>query len=164
VRLRALATPVGRQTLGRALFGDEPDSALDPVLAFFLLLEYARLDAADPIGPYMIGRQLVGRDAARALPYLRRACGDGELPPPAPGAPSLSPDFIRECRRQIADAAYRVGDWPRARTALDALDAEAAREGDQAARLRAHSMRARVDWAAARRRGAVEEAAAAKSP
>ena len=45
----------------------------------------------------------------------------------------------------IADAAYRIGDFARARTALERLAADATGEAD---RLRALDMRARVDWAA----------------
>ena len=51
----------------------------------------------------------------------------------------------------IADAAYRVGDFPRARAALERLAADA---NGEAERLRALDMRARVDWAASRRTGA----------
>jgi hypothetical protein len=145
-RLRALSTPVARSTLGRALFGDELLSAnADPVLTFYLMTEYARLEPGDPLGPYLVGRQLLGRDAARALPYLTRACDEA--------SPStLAPEFLRECRRMIVDAAYRVGDFPRARTGLERLVADATGEAD---RLRALDMRARVDWAAMRRSGPV---------
>ena len=51
-KLRALATARRRATtLGRALYGDEP-AGIDPVLAFFLMGEFARLSPAigwDPI-------------------------------------------------------------------------------------------------------------------
>ena len=145
-RLRALASPTARQTLGRALFGDEVQSAgADPVLTFYLFTEYARLEPSDMLGPYLVGRQLLGRDAARALPHLTRACDDGS-------AAKLPPEFMRECRRMIVDAAYRIGDFPRARTALERSLAEATGEAD---RLRAVDMRERVDWAAARRSGPV---------
>ncbi|HXT99923.1 MAG TPA: hypothetical protein VN903_02960, partial [Polyangia bacterium] len=145
-RLRALASPTARQTLGRALFGDEVQPAgADPVLTFYLFTEYARLEPSDMLGPYLVGRQLLGRDAARALPHLTRACDDGS-------AAKLPPEFMRECRRMIVDAAYRIGDFPRARTALERSLAEATGEAD---RLRAVDMRERVDWAAARRSGPV---------
>jgi hypothetical protein len=144
-RLRALETPVARATLGRALFGDDVlPAGADPVLTFYLMTEYARLAPDDSLGPYLIGRQLVGRDAARALPYLSRACDGGE--------PKLPAEFVRECRRMIVDAAYRIGDFPRAREALDRAVAEAHGEAD---RLRALDMRERVDWAAAHRTGPV---------
>ncbi len=144
-KLRALATPDARATLGRALFGEEVGTAgADPVLAFYLFTEYARLVPSDLLGPYLVGRQLLGRDPARALPQLARACDDGTS--------TLPPEFLRECRRMIVDAAYRIGDFPRARTALDRLAADANSEAD---RLRAVDMRARVDWAATQRSGAV---------
>ena len=50
----------------------------------------------------------------------------------------------------IADAAYRVGDFVRARAALARL----ATDATEADRLRALDMRARVDWAAGQRTGA----------
>jgi hypothetical protein len=144
-KLRALATPAARATLGRALFGDEVGaSGADPVLMFYLITEYARLVPSDPVGPYLIGRQLLGRDPARALPLLARACDDGPS--------TLPPEFMRECRRMMVDAAYRVGDFARARTAVERLAADANGEAD---RLRALDWRARVDWAASRRGGAV---------
>jgi hypothetical protein len=144
-RLQALASPVARATLGRALFGDEAQPAgSDPVLTFYLITEYARLVPNDLLGAYLTGRQLLLRDPARALPHLARACDDG--------TPALAPEFIRECRRMIVDAAYRVGDFPRARTTLDRMAADATGEAD---RLRALDMRARIDWAASRRSGSV---------
>ena len=50
----------------------------------------------------------------------------------------------------IADAGYRIGDFARARTALDRLAADAPGEAE---RLRALDMRARVDWAGSLRSG-----------
>jgi len=147
-RLRALASPLARSTLGRALFGDELLSPnADPVLTFYLMTEYARLAPADPLGPYLVGRQLLGRDASRALPYLTRACEDGSS-----GPSGLPPEFLRECRRMIVDAAYRIGDFPHARAEIERLVTDAQGEAD---RLRALDMRARVDWAATRRSGPV---------
>jgi hypothetical protein len=144
-RLRGLATPVARATLGRALFGDDVQPAgADPVLTFYLFTEYARLAPTDLLGPYLVGRQLLTRDPARALPYLAHACDGRE--------PELPPEFVRECRRMIVDAAYRIGDFPRARAALDRMVAEANGEAD---RLRAMDWRERVDWAAGRRVGSV---------
>jgi tetratricopeptide (TPR) repeat protein len=144
-RLRGLASPAARSTLGRALFGDEAQPAnADPVLTFYLMTEYARLVPTDLLGPYLVGRQLLSRDPARALPHLSRACDDGPS--------TLEPEFVRECRRMTVDAAYRIGDFPRARTALERLAAEANGEAD---RLRVLDWRARVDWAAKRRSGSV---------
>jgi hypothetical protein len=149
-RLKALEDPAARTTLGRVLYSDvlEPDA--DPVLLFHLLTEFARLHPADRLGPYLIGRQLLGRDAARALPPLAHACGEESIPETAT-RPTLAPEFERECRRMIADAAYRVGDFPRAREALARLSVDAT----EADRLRALDMRARVDWAAGQRSGPV---------
>ena len=62
------------------------------------------------------------------------------------------PEFLRECRRMIVEGAYRVGDFPRARAAVERLTADAAGEAD---RLRAVDLRARVDWAASQRSGPV---------
>jgi hypothetical protein len=150
-KLKGLSGAAAQTTLGRALLATDlrvPER--DPVLTFFLLTEYARLHPAERLGPYLLGRQLLNRDAARALPLLTRACGDEDAAEPVTREP-LPPDVQRECRRMVADAAYRIGDFSRARTALARLAADAT----EADRLRALDMRARVDWAAARRSGAV---------
>jgi hypothetical protein len=145
-KLHALAAPAARQTLGRALYGDQPGVAPDPVLVFFLMGEYARIFPEQRLGPYLIGRQLLTRDPAHALPYLRRACDEDDSPP-APIA--LAPELVRECRRMIADAAYRVGDFPRARAALGRQLTDAASEAE---RLRALDMIERIAWADAQPR------------
>ncbi len=141
-RLRALAQPNARQTLGRAMFGDRVGVISDPVLVFFQIGEFARLYPRERLGPYLIGRQLLVRDAAHALPYLQRACGDGEPAPTADEA--LPPEFVRECRRMTAEAAYRGGDFPRARAAAQALVASADREAERAS---ARDMIERIAWA-----------------
>jgi hypothetical protein len=151
-KLKGLASPATRATLGRALYSDAIEPNLDPVLTFYLLSEFARLAPGDRLGPYLVGRQLLGRDPARALPLLARACGDEQLAG-AGERPTLAPEFERECRRMMADAAYRVGDFARARAALARLSIDAT----EADRLRALDMRARVDWAAARRNGPAGE-------
>ncbi len=143
-RLRALAQPNARQTLGRALFGDRAGVASDPVLVFFLMSEFARLYPRERLGPYLIGRQLLLRDAAHALPYLQRACGDAAGAPPPAADEALPPDFVRECRRLTADAAYRVGDFPRARAAALSLIAASDREAERAS---ARDMIERIAWA-----------------
>jgi hypothetical protein len=154
-KLRALATPAARETLGRALFGDDLGGAgADPVLTFHLIGEYARLHPADRVGPYLLGRQLLGRAPEQALPFLRRAC-DEEAPMPArvgqrENDDALPPLFEHECRRMIAEAAYRLGEFERARAALTILAGESEGEAEQ---LRALDMRARVMWAASRRHG-----------
>jgi len=143
-RLRALAQPNARQTLGRALYGDRAGVAGDPVLVFFLINEFARLYPRERLGPYLIGRQLLLRDAARALPYLQRACGDGAGATAPAADEALPADFGRECRRMTADAAYRVGDFPRARAAAQALIASTDREAERAS---ARDMIERIAWA-----------------
>jgi tetratricopeptide (TPR) repeat protein len=143
-KLRALATPGGRQTLGRALYGDRPGVGSDPVLVFFLMTEFARLFPRDRLGPYLIGRQLLLRDAAHALAYLARACGDDQSAGAAAPDDALPPDFVRECRRMTADAAYRVGDFARARRALRGMLDGADREAERA---RARDMLERISWA-----------------
>jgi hypothetical protein len=159
-KLRALASPPARDTLGRALFGDAFGAGgADPVLTFFLMSEYARLHPTDPVGPYLLGRQLLPREPAFALPFLRRACED-DGPPAVAAAPAdtqqdasrLPVEFARECRRMTAEAAYRLGDFQRARAALTDLAAAADTEAE---RLRALDMGARVEWAASRRRGVI---------
>ncbi|HEY7372982.1 MAG TPA: hypothetical protein VIF57_12535 [Polyangia bacterium] len=151
-RLRGLASPVARATLGRALFGDELGAASDPVLTFYLITEYARMVPTDTLGAYLVGRQLLWRDASRALPHLARACPLQPSQPSNDKQPTLPPEFERECRRMVVDAAYRVGDFARARTALERLATDAAGEAD---RLRTLDWRARVDWAASHRHGPV---------
>lgn len=148
---RAIEDSGARATLGRALFGEELGRAPDPVLTFFLVAEFARLYPGERLGPYLVGRQLLPRDPARALPFLARACDGedgGEPRGPAPLGPELAPEFMRECRLMTADAAYRAGDFARARRALERLGAAADGEAD---RLRALDLRARVDWAAEHR-------------
>ena len=114
------------------------------MLTFYLITEYARLVPTDMLGPTWSGASSWVAIRARALPHLARACDDGES--------KLPPEFLRECRRMIVDAAYRIGDFPRARAALDRAVVEANGEAD---RLRALDMRERVDWAAGRRVGPV---------
>jgi hypothetical protein len=150
-RVRALETPQSRATLGRALWGDELGGAsADPVLTFHLLTEFMRLNPEDRLGPYLVGRQLLGRDPAQALPFLRRGCDDEPAGRPPEGALPLS--FRQECRRMTAEAAYRLGEFPLARATLTALANEAESEAE---RLRAQDMLARAVWAASRRHGPV---------
>jgi hypothetical protein len=157
-KLRGLATPTSRETLGRALFGDVLGGAgADPVLTFHLMSEYGRLHPTDRVGPYLLGRQLLARAPEQALPFLRRACDDEAPVPSQPAEGALPPLFEHECRRMIAEAAYRLGEFERARTALSILAGEAEGEAEQ---LRALDMRARVMWAASRRKGPVDGVAA----
>ncbi len=149
-KLAGLADANARATLGRALYGELPaDGAPDRVLTFFLLTEYARLFPGERLGPYLVGRQLLARDPARALPELARACGEQTT---APDPAALPTEFARECRRMTAEAAYTVGDFVRAREAVARLPPDAT----EADRLRALDMRARIEWAASRRDGPVD--------
>ena len=143
-RLRALRSLGARQTLGRVLYGDNLDQAPDAVLGFFLLTDYARRFPDDRLGPYLVGRQLLGRDPAQALPYLRAACEEDDVPRGRATVPPLPDDFLRECRRMIVDAGYRVGDFARARGALRRLLADAETEAE---RLRGRDMEERLTWA-----------------
>ena len=98
-KLRALDSESARATLGRALYGDELQSAgADPVLTFYLMGEYARLFPTDMLGPYLIGRQLLQRDPARALPYLARACERESPESPRRRRPTRRPPRRRACR------------------------------------------------------------------
>ena len=141
-KLKALDSPPARATLGRALFADVLEPDIDPVLTFYLLAEYARLFPTDRLGPYLLGRQLLGRDAARALPQLTRACGD----------------------EQVADSPERAHAGPRVRARVPPHDRRrrlprgrlrARARGAGAARHRRHRGRspARARHAGARRLG-----------
>ena len=150
----ASPTPRRATTLGRALYGDELGGAgADPVLTFFFL-QRVRAPATRPTrsGPYLVGaaaaRPRIPPAPCPTWPRLRRR----GVPPPA-GRSALPPEFLRECRRMTADAAYRTGRL-RARARRPRLGWPPMPSGE-ADRLRALDMRARVDWAAERRAGAV---------
>jgi hypothetical protein len=138
-KLRALADPVARRTLGRVLFGDTPTRAPDPALALYLMGEFARAFPDEPLGPYLVARQLSWRDPRLALPQLERACPEGS----APAARSLPPVFVRECLRMTGEAAFRAEDFPRSRAAYQRL-----RDGakNEAERLRAEDFLERIGW------------------
>ena len=162
-KLRALADEPARRTLGRALFGDDVLGNIDPVLLFYLLSEFARLDPDDPLGPYLVGRQLAYRDPAAALPILGRACEPLESAAPAPPAAAtasaassapapplplperiaLPADVRRECLRLTMVAAFKTRDLARSRQAAEALRREST---EQAERLRAGDFIERIDW------------------
>jgi hypothetical protein len=138
-KLQALQTPGGRDTLGRALYGEALGASADPVLTFFLISEFARLFPDQRLGPYLVGRQLVYRDPTHSLPYLSRACGQAA----DARAPALPADFVRECRRMTGEAAYRAGDLGRSQAVYQLMMAEAERETD---RLRAGDFLDRISW------------------
>jgi len=137
-KLRALGDPSAQRTLGRVLWGDDDaHPSLDPVLAFHLLTEFARLHPDEGLGAYLVGRQLASRDAWAALPFLRRAC---EAPlPPRP----LDETFTRECDRLLVMAAYRAEQWTAALTAGEAWRTNAASAAEA---LRAEDFLARIAW------------------
>ena len=137
VRLRALEDEPARRTLGQALFGNDVTGAVDPVLAFHFISEFARIYPDEALGPYLVGRQLAIRDAAASMPYLRTACEA-----PFSGR-TLQTDFRRECLRMLMLSSFRSGDLPRSAAAARALSTEASEEAE---RLRASDFLARVAW------------------
>jgi tetratricopeptide (TPR) repeat protein len=144
-KLRALADPVGRRTLGRMLFGDTPTRAPDAALALYLVGEFSRAFPDEALGPYLLARQLSWRDPRLALPHLDQACPDG----PARLAKPLLPVFARECVRMTGETAFRADDLARSRAAYRRL-----RDGakNEAERLRALDFLERIDWEEARRK------------
>jgi len=136
---RALSDDDARRTLGRVLFGDGPARAPDPALVAFLVGEFARLHPEEALGPYLVGRQLAGRDPHLALAPLAQAC-------PLDGvgmAVVLEPPFFKECQRLYGEAAFLAGDLPLARRVYQALRDRATLETD---RLRAIDFLERIAW------------------
>jgi len=134
---RALADHDARRTLGRVLFGESPVHASDPALVVYLVSEFARLHPDEALGPYLVGRQLAGRDPGLALAPLEQACpldGPGKVVP-------LIPVFAKECRRLYGESAFLTGDRPLARRIYEALRDQATRESD---RLRASDFLERI--------------------
>jgi hypothetical protein len=144
-KLRALADPGSRRTLGRVLFGDSPIRAPDAAVTLFLLTEFAQAFPGEALGPYLIARQLAWRDPRLALPQIDRACG-GSMP--AGGKP-LPPLFARECLRMTGETAFRAEDFDRSRAAYERLRDQAANEAE---RLRAADFLERIAWEEARRK------------
>lgn len=145
-RLRALADPASRETLGRVLFGDSATRGLDAGLVMYLIERFARAFPQEALGPYLIGRQLSFRDPRLALGPLEEACPlAGTLPRQSP----LDPVFLTECHRLVGEAAFQAGDLERSR-----LAAEKMRDGasTQAERLRAEDFLERLAWQRARPR------------
>jgi len=136
---RALADDRARQTLGRALFGDGPARATDPALIVYLVSEFARLFPDEALGPYLVGRQLAGRDAHLALGRLAQACPLDRSERPVP----LVPTFAKECRRLYGESAFLAGDQPLARRIYEGLRDQATLESD---RLRATDFLERIAW------------------
>jgi hypothetical protein len=136
---RALADAGARGTLGRALFGDGPGRVPDPALVVFLVDEFARRHPEEALGPYLVGRQLAGRDPHLALAPLAQAC---PLDGPALAVP-LEPAFLKECRRLYGESAFLAGDLSLARRIYEALRDRASLQAD---RLRASDFLERIVW------------------
>ncbi|HEX7509082.1 MAG TPA: tetratricopeptide repeat protein, partial [Polyangia bacterium] len=136
---RALRDDDARKSLGRILFGDERGRPLDAGLVVYLVTEFAQKAPDEAIGPYLVGRQLAGRDAKLALPHLAEAC------PLSPAHQSVTLDdlFFKECRRLLGESAYLAGDLSTAREAQTWLAEHAGREAD---RLRALDFLQRIAW------------------
>jgi tetratricopeptide (TPR) repeat protein len=140
---RALADAGARGTLGRALFGDGPGRVPDPGLVVFLADEFARLHPDEALGPYLVGRQLAGRDPHLALAPLAQAC---PLDGPALAVP-LEPAFLKECRRLYGESAFLAGDLSLTRRIYEALRDQATLQAD---RLRASDFLERIAWQSSR--------------
>ncbi len=136
---RALADDGARRTLGRALFGDGLARVPDPALVVFLVDEFARLHPDEALGPYLVGRQLAGREPHLALTSLAQAC---PLDGTAMAVP-LEPAFFRECRRLFGESAFLTGDLSLSRRIYEALRDQASLESD---RLRASDFLERIAW------------------
>ena len=136
---RALADDGARLTLGRALFGDGPAHATDPALVVFLVDEFARLHPEEALGPYLVGRQLAGRDPHLAFTALARACPlDGTVL-----VVPLEPAFSKECRRLYGESAFLAGELSLSRRIYEGLRDRATLEAD---RLRASDFLERIAW------------------
>lgn len=135
-RLRALADDDARATLGRVLFGDRPNRGVDPGLTVHLIDRFARRFPDEPLGAYLLGRQLAWRDPRLGLDLLERACPTG-----APSA--LDPAFVKECVRLAAEAAFSAGDHPRSRAIYTQIRDTADSEAE---RLRASDWLERIAW------------------
>lgn len=139
VKLRALDDDA-RATLGRAFFGEPPSRGVDGALMLYLVSEFARQHASEALGPYLLARQLAGRDPRLTLAALGPACPAGApsaLPTPLPAL------FQRECTRLVAETAFRAGDLAASRAAFERARGEARTEAD---RLRAGDWLERIAW------------------
>jgi hypothetical protein len=140
-RLRALADPSAKRTLGRLFFGDAPTRGVDPALGLFLVDRFATANPNEALGPYLVGRQLLSRDPVLALEPLARACPlSYEGPEPSVALP---PTFRTECHRMRGEAGFRTGDFSTSRAAWERLRDDAPTEAD---RLRAQDFLDRIAW------------------
>jgi hypothetical protein len=140
VKLRALTDPESRATLGRIFFGDRVGRALDAGLIVFLVGQFADANPADPLGPYLVGRQLSTRDPKLAVRELGKAC---PLTAPGESPPTWTPPFAKECTRLLGESAFLSGDSPLARAAYEKLRDQGTLQAD---RLRADDFLERIEW------------------
>jgi hypothetical protein len=138
-KLRSLADPEARRTLGRVLFGDTPTRGVDAGLTVYLITEFAAAASSEALAPYLLARQLVWRDPQLALIPLKVACPLGERPRGTP----LETQFLRECRRMTGESAFRAGDLALSKSAYETLKKEADNEAEQ---LRADDFLERIAW------------------
>lgn len=136
VQLRALDDAEASATLGPIFFGKSPLRAPDAGHVVYLLTEFVRRFPDDPLGGYLLGRQLATRDGDAATAHLAPAC------------PRLPPILAKECRRLLGVTAFLTGDLARARAAFAELRDAATGEAD---RLRADDWLERIAWTEARR-------------
>jgi hypothetical protein len=140
-KLRALATPAARATVGRVLFGDSTVRGVDAVVTLFLVERFAESIPREAFGPYLMARQLTWRDPRLALPFLTRACPLDGAQPLTP----LAPLFLRECQRMTGEAAFRAGNLALSRAAFQHL-ASPQETDNEAERLRARDFLERIGW------------------
>jgi hypothetical protein len=142
VCLRALRDPEARQTLGRAFFGDERGRPTDPALLALLLTRFAHAFPDEALGPYLIGKQMLTRDAKLAAQYFAKAC---PLAGPLAAEPRAALDaiFSKECRRALGESSYLAGDLATSREAYGWLAAHAEHEVE---RSRAMDFLRRIAW------------------
>jgi len=112
-------------------------------VTLFLVERFADAFPEDALGPYLVARQLAWRAPRQALPLLARAC---PLTGASPARIPLTPPFLRECRRLIADTAFRAGDLPTSRTATQRLATAAAAAANEAELLRTGDFLERITW------------------
>jgi hypothetical protein len=145
-RLRALEDERARATLGRVLFGESPTRGVDPALVVFLIERFTEQFPDEALGPYLMARQLTGRDPRLASASLDRAC-PLDVNRPAAAKP-LPPLFAEECRRMTAENAFRAGDLGQSRRAWAEIRNSARTQAD---RLRATDFLERIAWEERRR-------------
>jgi hypothetical protein len=138
VCLRALRDPAAQRTLGRAFLGDERGRPTDAALVVFLVDRFAQDHPDEALGPYLLGKQLLARDAKLAQPLFAEACRDDNAREPA-----LEPVLLKECKRALGESAYLAGDLTTSRAAFTWLVDHADYEVERA---RARDFLRRIAW------------------